>query len=562
MDGILLYALVSELQSLIGAKINKIYQPNEHDILFQLRHQSRNLKLMISSHPVYARVHLTERLVSNPVEPPMFCMLLRKYLENGIIEAIEQVSLERVLTITIRHFDELGDVRRKQLLVEIMGRHSNIILFDPDRNVILDGIHHVTPNVSAHRVVMPGSSYIQPPTQDKLNFLQTSVGEWHTHLEDMPLHTGNVHDYLMGFSPLLSQLLSGVTHLKQLTDQLSNWKQLLLNRSWQPELVAKERLYLHIFPWPDDYQVLRKYEFLSSALDDYYGERALQDLLRQRTADLHRFISNERAKHQAKTVKLQRSLKDSEQADDLRIKGELLTASLHMVKRGEKQARVINYYDEAQTEMVIELDPLLSPAENAQRYFRKYNKLKASVQFIQEQLSQCQIEIDYLNTIQQQLDHAELSVIDEIREELAEQGYIRNRQKTRKKQKKEQKTVVSSYQSSEGISISVGRNNKQNDYLTMKLARNSDTWLHTKDIPGSHVVIHATTFGETTLKEAASLAAYYSQARASSQVPVDYTLVRHVHKPNGAKPGYVIYEQQKTVYVTPDEAWIQSILER
>ncbi|MDF2660608.1 MAG: fibronectin-binding protein, partial [Paenibacillus sp.] len=259
--------------------------------------------------------------------------------------------------------------------------------------------------------------------------------------------------------------------------------------------------------------------------------------------------------------KLRDTIEDAKEADSFRILGELLTASLHLAQRGDKSIEVINYYDEDQKPLEIELDPQLTPSENAQRYFKKYTKLRNSVSAVQEQIEAADIEITYLDTLLAQLDRATLGDIEGIRDELVEQGYLRDRggKKGKAKKKKTDKPLLTCYTSGEGIPIYVGKNNIQNEYLTNRLAQPNDTWLHTKDIPGSHVVIRADTFGETTLHEAAMLAAYYSQAKSSSQVPVDFTLIRHVRKPNGSKPGYVIYERQKTLFVTPDDEAVKSM---
>ncbi len=561
MDGIAMYALVDELQSIAGAKISKIHQPNEHELVWQLRHNGKNIKFILSAHPVYARVHITARHFTNPVEPPMFCMLMRKHLEGGVVESIAQVSLERIIHIDVKHYDELGDLRRKRVIVEWMGRHSNVILFDPDREIIIDGLHHVTPSLSSYRVIMPGFSYTPPPIQDKLNLLESNESEWRSVLSE-DVTSRNILQHFLGFSPLLAGVVTDETSSERTIEQLHHLKQALIAKTWTPAVYESPKSFIHSMSMPSYFASERTFTSMSEAIDYFYGERAERDALRQKCADLIRFVQNERQKNDSKLIKLNETLRDSDQADDYRIRGELLTASLHTVKRGDATAHVLNYYDEQQALIEIELDPMLTPAENAQKYFRKYTKLKNSAVAVAAQIAHCVAEIDYLNRLHHQLEQIDWAEIDDIREELIEQGYLRNRQRSkhRKKQKKDEKPNILSCRSSEGITIWVGKNNRQNDFLTCKLADNHDTWLHTKDIPGSHVVIHGKQFSEQTLKEAAHLAAYYSQARASSQVPVDYTLIRHVHKPSGAKPGYVIYEQQKTVYVTPDGQFVNSLL--
>jgi predicted ribosome quality control (RQC) complex YloA/Tae2 family protein len=301
------------------------------------------------------------------------------------------------------------------------------------------------------------------------------------------------------------------------------------------------------------------YPTASDCLESFYGDKAERDTVKQRTSDLHRFVQNEKNKNGKKLEKLQDTIDDAKDADKYRILGELLTASLHVVSKGDKSLETINYYDENQALIRIELDPLLTPSENAQRYFRKYTKMKNSLAVVMEQLEQTKQEIIYLDSLLQQLGSASLQDIEEIREELAEQGYLRQRNKKQRKKKKQDKPALSCFTSSEGIPIYVGKNNTQNEYLTNRLAQSSDTWLHTKDIPGSHVVIRSSSFSDETLLEAAQLAAYYSQAKESSQVPVDYTVIKHVHKPNGSKPGFVIYVNQKTIFVTPDDQKIKQM---
>ncbi|MED4603569.1 NFACT family protein, partial [Paenibacillus validus] len=304
---------------------------------------------------------------------------------------------------------------------------------------------------------------------------------------------------------------------------------------------------------------MRRFDSISACLEAYYSDKAERDTVKQRVSDLFRLLTNERTKNVKKLEKLEETLQDAQQADRFRILGELLTASMHQIRKGDSRIEVINYYDEEQRPIEIELDPLLSPSENTQRYFKKYTKAKNSLSVVKEQMQQAHEEIAYLDNLLQQLTSASLSDIEEIREELTEQGYLRDRGKKGKRKKANARPQLACYTSSEGIALYVGKNNTQNEYLTNRLAGPGDTWLHTKDIPGSHVVIRSAEFGDATLLEAAQLAAYYSQAKESSGVPVDYTLVKHVRKPSGAKPGFVIYDHQKTLFVTPDPERIKQL---
>ncbi|KOP64050.1 hypothetical protein AMS62_01420 [Bacillus sp. FJAT-18019] len=574
LDGIVTRAIVHELQSCRGARINKIYQPNDRDIVFHLRTQQGNAKLLLSANPTYPRVHLTQETFLNPAEAPMFCMILRKHCESGIIEDIQQVGMERIIHITIRQRDELGDISSKKIIIELMGRHSNIILLDPTNETILDGIHHVTPAISSYRVIMPGFSYTNPPEQHKRSPLETGQEDFR---EACLMNEEQAVPWLVGtfsgLSPLAAQEIayraggSRIEELEEEKDCGSLWNafedvtELVRNHQYTPVsgINAKGKSVFSVIPLTLLKDEVRTYDSVSQCLEDYYGDKAQRDTVKQKVSDLLRFLQNERTKNLKKLDNLNKDLEEAGDADRYRIFGELLFASLHQIQKGDREAKLINFYDEDQASVTIPLDPLLTPSDNAQRYFKKYNKYKNSLAVIDEQLIKTHEEISYIENLLQQLSHASLNDIDEIRDELIQQGYLRDRSRKTKKKKKNDKPTLHVYTSSEGIELYVGKNNLQNEYVTNRLASSNDTWLHTKDIPGSHVVIRSSEYGEATLQEAAQLAAYYSQAKESSSVPVDYTLIRHVRKPNGAKPGFVIYDNQKTLFVTPDEQMIKAM---
>ncbi len=586
LDGLVIHAIVHELQSCVGGKINKIHQPTEHDIIIQLRAQGSNKKLLLSANPTYPRVHTTQNSYMNPLEAPMFCMLMRKHCETGVIESIEQVGLERIIHIDVRQRDELGDTSVKRIVVELMGRHSNIILLDPSSGAVLDGIHHVTPAISSYRVVLPGSAYVAPPEQEKYNplaitketFVELLRKDAHGDTAAEETIAASIVRSLSGISPLIAREivyrggLSVDAKLKELHGEehrivsigeaFAGTMRQIRSHEYEPAVIRQaetDKMFFHVLPILHITGERQAFRSVSECLEAFYGDKAERDTIKQRVSDLLRFLQNEKAKNIKKLEKLEETIEEAKNADRYRILGELLTASMHRIQRGDKQIEVVNYYDEEQKTLVIPLDPQLTPSENAQRYFKKYTKSKNSLTAAQEQVRSTREEIAYLESLLQQLDNASLADIDEIRDELTEQGYIRDRGKKNRKKKKPDKPALNCYTSSEGIPIYVGKNNTQNEYLTNRLAHPSDTWLHTKDIPGSHVVIRSASFGEKTLEEAAQLAAYFSQARASSRVPVDYTLIRHVRKPNGAKPGFVIYDHQKTLYVTPDEQLIKQL---
>ncbi|MGG4344845.1 Rqc2 family fibronectin-binding protein [Paenibacillus lautus] len=574
LDGIVTRAIVHELQSCRGARINKIYQPNDRDIVFHIRTQQGNAKLLLSANPTYPRVHLTQETFLNPAEAPMFCMILRKHCESGIIEDIQQVGMERIIHITIRQRDELGDISSKKIIVELMGRHSNIILLDPASDTILDGINHVTPAISSYRVVMPGFSYTNPPEQHKLNPLETLQEAFR---ESCLMNEEQAVPWLVGafsgLSPLAAQEIAhraggssagGVEGEKDCGSLWSVFDEIMeqvRNHQYTPVtgVNAKGKSVFSVIPLTLLVDKTTTYESVSRCMEDYYGDKAQRDTVKQKVSDLLRFLQNERTKNIKKLDNLNKDLEEAGDADRYRIFGELLFASLHQIQKGDREAQLVNFYDEEQATVTIPLDPLLTPSDNAQRYFKKYNKYKNSLAVIDEQLIKTREEINYIENLLQQLSHASLSDIDEIRDELIQQGYLRDRNRKAKKKKKNDKPTLHVYTSSEGIELYVGKNNLQNEYVTNRLASSNDTWLHTKDIPGSHVVIRSSEYGDATLQEAAQLAAYYSQAKESSSVPVDYTLIRHVRKPNGAKPGFVIYDNQKTLFVTPDEQRIKAM---
>lgn len=579
LDGIVTHAITQDLQRCVGARIHKIHQPTEHELIFSIRGAGMNGKLLLSANPTYPRVHWTTGTYVNPMEAPMFCMLLRKHCEGGVIESIRQIGCERIIHIEVKHRDELGDLSNKTIVIEIMGRHSNIILMDKATGMILDGIHHVTPAISSHRIVLPGSSYTPPPEQGKIDPLaidteQAFLDALSDTDETAPMHKRLV-DKLSGFSPLLAKELvyraqagaetlnEGLQQsLEQVWNSFSSFIQQVKNEQYTPMIKTNPDTGKSFFSVTELTHIEGEAEFfadVSACLEGFYGNKAERDTVKQRAADLIRFVQNEKAKNVTKIKKLEDTLVEAKDAEKYRVLGELLTAYMHQMKRGDTSIELINFYDDEQASVTIELDPQLTPSDNAQRYFRRYTKHKNSLSIVAEQMDIARTEIQYFESLLQQVDNASIGDIGEIRDELVEQGYMKERGRRGPKKKKTLKPSLLCYTSSEGATIYVGKNNTQNEYLTNRLASPSDTWLHTKDIPGSHVVIRGGDFGNATLEEAAMLSAFYSQARDSSSIPVDYTTIRHVRKPSGAKPGFVIYDNQKTLFITPDEQRIKSL---
>jgi predicted ribosome quality control (RQC) complex YloA/Tae2 family protein len=557
-DGLFTNAMVSELNSsLKGGRINKVHQPYKNEVILIIRAGGVNHKLLLSAHPSYARVQLTNEPYDNPSEPPMFCMLLRKHLEGYILEDIYQVDSDRIIIFEIRGRNEIGDISHKQLIVEIMGRHSNIILVDKGRQLILDSVKHVSFAVNSVRAILPGQPYIAPPEQHKQDPFSATEEDV---LRGLDYNSGKLDKQLVehfsGVSPLFAKealFKSGLANRTTLPKTFIGMVNLIKRNELSPAITEtenKEAFYL--FPLEHLKGQSKMFSSLSELLDRFYFGKAERDRVKQFSHDLERFISNEKEKNEKKIIKLEETLTEAEQSDQLQRYGELLTANLYAAKKGMKEIEVINYYDENGARVAIPLDPRRTPSENAQKYFSKYQKAKKAITVVVEQIDKAQAEAAYFESLLQQVQSASPKDIEEIREELVEGGYIRERQK-RGKKAQNAKPILDHYIASDGTEIIVGKNNKQNDYLTNKLAARDEVWLHTKDIPGSHVVIRSKEPADETIREAAILAAYFSKARQSSSVPVDFTKVRYVKKPSGAKPGFVIYENQQTVYVTPDD---------
>lgn len=562
-DGIMVRAITWELQkSLLSGRIAKVYQPSEWELVFHIRAKGQNHRLLLSAHPAYPRLHLTEKATENPLSPPMFCMLMRKHLEGGVIQSFSQIGLERILHLDVKTRDELGDEVIRRLVVEIMGRHSNLILLDPDSNKIIDGIRRVGIGVSRHRQVLPGAIYEPPPPQDKKDPLETDresflrTIQWNEGRLDKQL----LHRY-MGLGPQLAREIvhqGGIGSRERLWETFSRMMDAIRNHRYAPTIIHGRKPAFAAFPLTHLEGKAESFDSISPCVETFFHGKAERDRVRQQNIDLIRRLKNALDKNETKLKKLEEEYTSTEQADRFRMQGELITAHMHQIRRGDHQLQVINYYDPEAPKITIPLEPQLTPSENAQRYFKRYNKAKSARKWIREQQEKTQQESLYLESVLVQLENASPAEVEEIREELTEQGFLKATP-TRKHKRKPSRPQPASYRSSEGIPILVGRNNKQNDQLTHRLAAPTDTWLHTKDIPGSHVVIRGKHFGEETLKEAAMLAAYYSKARESSQVPVDYTLIKHVKKPSGSPPGFVIYEEQKTLFITPEEPMVRKL---
>jgi predicted ribosome quality control (RQC) complex YloA/Tae2 family protein len=565
-DGLFTKAMVDELaRSLKGGRINKVQQPYKNEVILTIRAGGVNQKLLLSAHPSYARVQLTTEAYDNPSEPPMFCMLLRKHIEGYILEDLYQVETDRMIIFEIKGRNEIGDISYKQLIVEIMGRHSNIVLVDKARNVILDSVKHVSFAVNSHRAILPGQPYISPPEQHKLNPFHADEEDV---LSKVDFNSGRLDrqlvEHFAGTSPLFAKEVifqSGLANRSTVPKTFVNMiKRVELGNIVPSILISGGKENFYLFPLEHLLGEVKNFSTLSEMLDRFYFGKAERDRVKQQGNDIERLIINEKEKNEKKIDKLKVTLKEAERAEQFQRFGELLTANLYAAKKGMKEIEVLNYYDEAGGTVTIAMDPRKTPSENAQKYFSKYQKAKTALSIVVEQIEKARDEVAYFENLLQQVLAASPKDIQEIREELIEGGYIRERQKRKAKKVLNTKPVLDHFLSTDGIDIIVGKNNKQNDYLTNKLAARDEIWLHTKDIPGSHVVVRSKEPSDGDIREAATLAAYYSKARNSSSVPVDFTRVRFVKKPSGAKPGFVIYDNQQTVYVTPDEEIVLKLM--
>lgn len=560
-DGIVTRAVTDELQNqLIPGRISKIYQPTDTELLFTIRSQGKNHSLLFSIHPSYARIHLTDESFTNPKEPPMYCMVLRKHLGGATIESIEQDDMERVITFTFLTRNEIGDRSEKQLIVEIMGRHSNIILLNQETGNIIDTMKHISPSQNRYRTLLPGHEYKNPPEQDKLNPLEVTGDDV---IKRIDFNGGKLDrqfvQAVQGYSPFITKEivnranLGSISVYKEKFDEINNQ---VKEKVFHPIIYQDDKEDFHVIERKTLSKGQRAFDSVSDMLDSFYSGKAERDRVKQQARDLERLITNERKKNERKLKKHQKTLKKAEKAGDYQKQGELLTAHLHLVQPGDSKVTVIDYYDPEQKEVEITIDPEQSPSENAQRLFKNYQKLKNSKKVVEVEINKADEEIRYFDGLLQQIEVGSVEDINEIREELREEGYLKKQRKNSKKNKV-QKPKPETFEASDGTTILVGKNNKQNEYLTTKLARKDEIWLHTKDIPGSHVVIRHTEPSDETLVEAAIIAAYFSKSQHSSTVPVDYTEVRHVRKPNGAKPGFVIYDNQKTLFVTPSTDFVK-----
>lgn len=577
MDGISVAALTNEINmGLSGSRVDKIQQTEEDELLISFYGGSGGgKKLRLTANPQVARVCFTEDKKKSPDSAPLFCMLLRKHLSGAKFKEAIQPDFERVIKLVFDGTNEFGDACEKYLIAELMGRHSNIILVS-ETGKIIDAIKHIDFSVSSVRQVLPGLQYECPPKQEKANILLINLNETVEALrsQDLTLKADKaILNAFSGISPLISrEIVYNAFKTHDIYLEELDYSRILDLAACCFEVFkkVKDKEFCPCYiirkdtAKPFEFSALKinqyetaaevvKQTTLSEAAENFYYERDKRERLARKGAHLVRLVSNNIERCAKKIVAQNEELSDTQNMEKYKRYAELITANLYALKGGEKQAVVVDYYDPEMPEITISLDERLSPANNAQKYFKKYNKAKTAAEELSKQIKKASSELNYLESVEEELAKAETEEdLSEIADELYEQGYLKRNKDARKKKKEVSKP--SEFVTKDGFLVLVGKNNKQNDMLTLKIAKNSDLWFHTKDIHGSHVILrheYGKDFTEDAIVEAAKLAAKHSKASESANVPVDYTLVKYVKKPSGAAPGMVIYTNNKTVNVKP-----------
>ena len=575
LDALCLSGVVHELQNaLSGAKIDKIYQPSRDEVVLALRAPAGNVKLLLSANPSHPRAHLTQISRENPDKPPMFCMLLRKHLSGARLLELVQPPMERVVDLRLEALDELGDRVERRLVLEAMGRHSNLILLDGEGR-IMDCLRRVDSDMSARRQVLPGLFYRLPPAQEKLAPSSLDRAALESALAAAPEESQAdkwLLDTFGGLSPLICRELAfragGATDARlhqmgeggrsRLLDELEGLLRSVQENSFTPVMLEKEG-----HPSDFTFQPISQYgpavscvpfPSFSALLDRFYEQRENQERVHQRGQDLIRSVTNARDRAARKIGLQEQELAATRDRERLRQFGDIITSNLHAMEKGMSRLTAADFYDPECPQIHIPLDPLLTPQQNAAKYYKEYNKAKTAESILTLQLEKGRRDLDYLNSVLEAIALAEGERdLQEIRQELTDTGYLRRPSKARDRGKRVASKPME-FRSSSGLRISVGKNNTQNDLLTTKQAFKSDLWFHTQKIHGSHVILW-TEGGQpdlTSIQEAAQLAAWFSQGRASGKVAVDYTPVKYVKKPGGARPGMVVYTTYETAYVAPD----------
>ena len=557
LDGIYLHLLKNEISDRVtGCRVDKIYQPSKDEILFTFRTRNGTEKLLLSAKADCARIQFTSAHIENPKKPPMLTMLLRKLLCGGVLKEIRQDGFERILTLVFDCRNDLGDPVIYNVIIEIMGRYSNIIItYENDK--IIECIKRIDALKSSVRQILPGLKYALPPAQHKMNILTDDVSDIENAMaaSHCQKRSKAAQEVLQGISPIVAR---EIEYGKTLTE-LKNDIQYPI-----PTVVMLDGPKDFTFFEPKQYDgmcQLKTFDDFSSLIDYFYYEQVRHDRIKQRSNDLFKHLTTLKERAVRKAINRQNELEECKDKDKFRIYGDIITANAYALKKGSFFYDLQNFYDN-NAEIRIPADPTLSPSQNAQKYYKEYRKKQVAESKLNDFIAEAEDEAAYLESVIDSLSRAESdSEITAIRTELYESGFLSKRGTKNNKQKK---LPPKKYISSEGFTIYVGRNNVQNDQLTLKTAKNYDLWFHVKDAAGSHVIVTAVKekpFTDTLIRQAAMLAAHNSKAAGSSNVAVDYTIVKNVHKPNGAKPGMVIYDNYNTEYVTPNEEELSEVTE-
>ncbi|USQ67615.1 NFACT family protein [Companilactobacillus allii] len=539
--------MVNELKdNLQGGRIAKIQQPFANELILTVRSNRKNQQLLLSAHPSYARIQITKQPFANPAKPATFVMSLRKYITSAIVQDIRQLNNDRVVMIDLSAKNELGDIHEFTMTIEIMARHSNIFLINKETGKIIDLVKRVSPENNSFRGLLPGDDYKLPPAQNKINPFTASSSDFSG--------MNDAKDIRQKFEGIGIDTSNEMAKLDNIPEFITEYNNVDPNTA---NMISNKKLNFLPILFPNTSEVVNTYPTLSDLLDSYYIDRARIDRIEQQTKSITNRLDIILKKDKSKVKKLNKQLEQTNIMDEYKLYGELLTTYMSQVKRGTKSITLTNYYNNE--EVTIKLNPELSPSDNAQRYYKKYRKLQNSIPHINEQLEITTGEVNYLESVLASLEYVDIEDVDGIIEELIDSGYIKKRKRNGRKKRK--KKIGESFKSSNGIDILVGKNNLENDQLTMKLSQKNHYWFHVKDIPGSHVILKTSDPDEQSIVEAATIAAYYSKARDSSKVPVDYVQIRNIRKPNGAKPGYVIFEGQKTILVDPNRELVSNLKE-
>lgn len=571
-DGLFLAKITKELKNhLDESRLEKIHQPEKDEIILTFKNRKKTTKVLMTSASDSARVHITEVNKQNPLQAPLFTMVLRKYLQSSKLISVEQINGDRILNFKFLASDEMGFDSEYILSCEMMGRHSNIILIRVRDMKILESIKHIGYDQNSYRQIQPGALYKSPPSQNKINPSLFSIDELEESLHSTEIDSNIFSQIFKGISKKTSKVLWELLLKKFDSERFLNEDTNYVAESMAKiieEALNSDRSYvLYKDEKPTDISLLKpndlddsykvlEFESPSSALENYISTKDSFNRVKEKSNDIIKILHNNIERVEKKISILEKTIEDSKEKDIVKLKGELIQANLYNIKEGSSEAFLVNYYDDNKL-LKVELNPYKSLSYNMQNYFRRYNKLKRSEEMAKEQLLIANDELSYLNSVSDSVMRSEDSHdIDEIRQELIVAGYIRFKSN---KKHKDSPSKPMKFKSSEGVTIYVGKNNLQNDYLTTKFSDSSDTWLHTKNYPGSHVIIKAKHINDETLLEAANLAAYYSKASNGTKVAVDYTLIKYVKKPNGSKPGMVIYTTNKTIYVDPETPRLERI---